>query len=308
MNTDFRLKANGKLLISGEYLVLNGAKALAFPINFGQEIIVKATSTSILNWKSTENNKVWFTASFELNDLKILKTTDMQIALELKKILQSAILLNPDFICSANGYDVSINADYPLKWGLGSSSTLIYLIAVWAKINEFSLFKKVAVGSGYDIACASEQSPIFYQLIDNLPHITPAEFGLGIKNHCLFAYLGNKQSSNAEIEKYKQNQKPTQTQIKRVSELADEFSKADNAADLIEIMNEHEQILSSILKQPMLAHQSFPSFKGAVKSLGAWGGDFALFASHKSPEDLSEELKQYGITSIFSYKDLLIKK
>ena len=33
--------SNGKLLLTGEYVVLDGAKALAVPTRFGQNLIVK---------------------------------------------------------------------------------------------------------------------------------------------------------------------------------------------------------------------------------------------------------------------------
>ena len=33
--------SNGKLLITGEYVVLDGAKALALPTKFGQSLVVK---------------------------------------------------------------------------------------------------------------------------------------------------------------------------------------------------------------------------------------------------------------------------
>ena len=34
--------SNGKLLITGEYVVLDGAKALALPTKFGQSLVVKS--------------------------------------------------------------------------------------------------------------------------------------------------------------------------------------------------------------------------------------------------------------------------
>jgi mevalonate kinase len=307
MNTDFRLKANGKLLISGEYLVMNGAKALAFPIRYGQEINIKSIPDHIINWKSIQNDQIWFTASFSLPDLSILTTSDTAIAFELKNILQHARNLNPEFLFTQCGFSIDIKADYPLKWGFGSSSTLIYLISRWACINEFSLYKKLTDGSAYDIACASQQRPIFYQMTDKMPKITLTEFGNGIKNHCIFAYLGNKQNSKDEIERYKKAEIPSQKLIDRISELSDEFCKATSASELIEITTEHEHIISSIIQKPVLAQQRFSEFRGSVKSLGAWGGDFAMFTADKSIDELREDLKQLGLTTLFSYDDFVIK-
>jgi mevalonate kinase len=307
MSTSIKLKANGKLLISGEYLVMNGAKALAFPICFGQDMTIEMIADSVINWKSTENNQEWFTASFKLPKLSVIKSSDMSIAKVLEHILQAAQSLNPQFIFK-KGCLIEINANYPLKWGFGSSSTLISLIARWANINEYSLYKMVSNGSGYDVACATQQTPIFYQLIDGTPVVTKAEFGNAIKNHCLFAYLGNKQSSNEEINNYKEKETPSQIAIERISELTDNICKANNVSELIENIREHEEILSSILNRPTLAQDKrFLNFNGAVKSLGAWGGDFAICVADKPISMLREELKQLGITTMFSYDELRIK-
>lgn len=308
MNTNLNLKANGKLLISGEYLVLNKAKSLAFPICFGQEMNVSLISEPVLKWESTENDIIWFTVSYTMSNLTIINTSDINIAEELKKLLNSARIFNPEFLSDQYGFSVKINANYSLKWGFGSSSTLISLIARWANINEFSLYRQISNGSAYDLACATEKTPIFYQLTDNKPIITQTEFGNGLKYHSLFAYLGNKQDSKQEVEFYKNNISPTQKQIERISNLANEFSKASNADELIEIINEHELIISSILRRKTLAQQRFPDFQGAVKSLGAWGGDFALFTSKKPVEELRADLKYSGIFTMFSYNELLIKE
>jgi len=45
---------HGKFLITGEYLVLKGALALAQPLRFGQHMDVKKTTEPILHWKSLD--------------------------------------------------------------------------------------------------------------------------------------------------------------------------------------------------------------------------------------------------------------
>jgi hypothetical protein len=42
------------------------------------------------------------------------------------------------------------------------------------------------------------------------------------------------------------------------------------------LMERHEEILSKILGIPPVKQQVFPDHPGAIKSLGAWGGDFIL--------------------------------
>ena len=53
--------SNGKLLITGEYLVLDGALSLALPTTYGQSLTVNPIKLSKLLWKSIDcNNEIWF--------------------------------------------------------------------------------------------------------------------------------------------------------------------------------------------------------------------------------------------------------
>lgn len=308
MNIKFSKKANGKLLLSGEYLVLNGAKALAVPLKFGQQITVESfDENAVINWKSSVNGNTWFAATFCLQTLKLKNATDTVIATELQKIMRAAFLLNPDFIKNQEkGLNIYIEANYPLQWGLGSSSTLIYLIASWLGIDKFQLYSKVSNGSGYDVACAAAANPIFYQITDNKPIITQAEIGTAIKNHAVFAWLGKKQNSRKEVENYIKTINPTTTQINRISELSVAMCHAATASELTHIIKEHEQILSEILKRESIEKLNFPDFEGGIKSLGAWGGDFAMFVSEKSNIQLKEELKTMGFDVIYCYDEILL--
>ena len=44
MDTKKTFYSNGKLLITAEYLVLDGAKAFALPTKFGQNLIIEETN------------------------------------------------------------------------------------------------------------------------------------------------------------------------------------------------------------------------------------------------------------------------
>jgi len=188
MSTNNTLRANGKLLISGEYLVMNGAVALAFPVRFGQELKISPINDHILNWDSKQDKETWFSASFNMENLSVIKPSDSGIASSLWRILQAARSFNPDFPLSDKGCKATITADYPLEWGLGSSSTLISLIARWAEIDEYSLFRIISGGSGYDLACATRNAPFFYQLVDEEPTVSFVEVGDGPKKPPIFAF------------------------------------------------------------------------------------------------------------------------
>ena len=48
--------SNGKLLLTGEYVVLDGAKALAVPTRFGQNLIVASVQYSGTKIRNHESN------------------------------------------------------------------------------------------------------------------------------------------------------------------------------------------------------------------------------------------------------------
>src|SRR5207344_923112 len=92
------------------------------------------------------------------------------------EILHEAYLLNPKFINESDGYTVETKLTFPKFWGLGTSSTLINNIGQWLNIDAFELLQNSFGGSGYDIACAQNDSAIVYQLEDGKPTVTPILF------------------------------------------------------------------------------------------------------------------------------------
>ena len=49
--------SHGKLLLSGEYVVLDGALSLAIPTKYGQSLILESIEESKFLWKSFDENK-----------------------------------------------------------------------------------------------------------------------------------------------------------------------------------------------------------------------------------------------------------
>ena len=99
--------SNGKLLLTGEYLVLDGAKSLALPTKFGQDLVVENIKEPQLIWGSfTDSGECWFEAIFDLPKLRLVNCTfnsDKEgsaefIAETLLEILEEAKRLNPDFL------------------------------------------------------------------------------------------------------------------------------------------------------------------------------------------------------------------
>jgi len=216
--------------------------------------------------------------------------------------------LNPNFLNSDEGFEVKTNLSFLRNWGLGSSSTLINNIASWAKVDSFTLLWKAFSGSGYDIACAQNNIPILYQLEDQKPIVATVDFNPSFADELFFVHLNKKQNSREGIRKYKEYQSKrsfdsAQDDIVEISKLTDEFVKASSAKDLGFIIEEHERIISSIIKLNPIKKELFPDYFGEVKSLGAWGGDFVLATG---TEDTQSYFKQKGFETVLSYKEMVL--
>ena len=81
--------------------------------------------------------------------------------------------------------------DFDPNWGLGSSSTLISLLAQWANVNPYELLKMTMGGSGYDIACATASQPIIYRLENGSPIVEKADFKPAFADKLYFVYQGH---------------------------------------------------------------------------------------------------------------------
>ncbi|MEO6348828.1 MAG: GYDIA family GHMP kinase [Aquaticitalea sp.] len=296
--------SNGKLLLTGEYVVLDGALSLGIPTNLGQSLKVELIEEPKINWKSLdENGTVWFEAEFLIAEIlsNSSKSGD-EIWDRLTQILKEAKKINPQFLVGKNGFQIVSKMDFPKNWGLGTSSTLINNIANWADVNAFELLSKTFGGSGYDIACAQHDFPITYQLKSGAPEIKEVAFNPTFKNDLYFLYLNKKQNSRNGIAHYKSNKTDISKEISDINQITIELIYCSNLNDFQKLMDAHEHIISKIIKQQPIKELLFADFKGSIKSLGAWGGDFVLVASEENP---SEYFKSKGFNTILSYEQLI---
>ncbi|MEM9000176.1 MAG: GYDIA family GHMP kinase, partial [Bacteroidota bacterium] len=170
-----RFYSNGKLLLAGEYVILDGALGLAVPTKFGQSLQASSIHSPQLRWTSLdEKGEIWFESSFTLEHYEPIESSDRETADTLSRILCAAKKGNPRFL--ETGHQVETRLGFSRNWGLGSSSTLINNIAQWAEIDAHELLWNSFSGSGYDISCAQHSHPIFYQLKKRAPIVAKATF------------------------------------------------------------------------------------------------------------------------------------
>lgn len=295
--------ANGKLLLTGEYLVLKGALALAVPTKLGQTLTVETVHAPSLQWDAYKPDGPWFSATLSPDHLDVIDTDDSSKALKLSRILTVVRELNPSVFKPGLRFETHLG--FKPEWGLGSSSTLISNLAQWAEINPYQLLKKTVGGSGYDVACATASTPIFYRLDNEMPQIIPVAFDPPFAERLFFVYQGKKQHSSDEVKGFarRMQEYDPQADIEAVSEISRTLPEVITLADFRECLDRHEAILGHCLdRQPV--KQQFPDFEGSLKSLGAWGGDFLLAATEWPFEKVKEYFYSKGLDTIFKYQEL----
>ena len=296
-----KIHSNGKLLITGEYLVLDGAISLALPCNYGQSLRFTSHKKNILNWISLDVNKeIWFEASFEANTFKVQKTSDDNIVKWVQKILKSSSELSR----SKKKLEGTIinELEFPSNWGLGSSSTLLNNISNLYEIDPYDLHFSTTNGSGYDIACASYNTSLTYQIINNKPIVNPIDWNPNYKNEIIFIYLNNKQKSNLEIKRYNKLKKNLDL-VNQISNITKKIIKSKSITEFEKLIDQHELIISELIQTKTVKEKYFSDYNGSIKSLGAWGGDFILATRNNKNYFLEK-----GFNTVFTFSELIKNK
>ena len=305
--------SHGKFLLTGEYLVLKGALALALPLELVQSLTVETVCTPSLQWNAYKPNGPWFSVTMNPENLEIINSDDQPKAEKLSEILKAVKQLNP--AAFKDGLCFETRLDFDPNWGLGSSSTLIANLARWANVNPYELLRLTFGGSGYDIACATAEEPIYYQVKAKVPEpvegptpmVEPIDFNPPFAEHLFFIYQGQKQSSSKEIKAFlaKANPVDLQKDIEAVSEISRAVPKCETLNEFAMLMQCHERIIARCIGQePVQKH--FPDFEGVLKSLGAWGGDFILAATEWDKSQVKEYFKGKGLEVVFGYKEIVL--
>ncbi|RAV29747.1 GYDIA family GHMP kinase [Sinomicrobium soli] len=305
--TTKKFYGNGKLLLSGEYVVLDGAQCLAVPTVYGQQMTVAPGAPGQLHWASEDHNgNPWFTYVFDLEALfakENYTAPEDQVALRLASLFREARNLNPGFLRTGQGYRVATRLGFPRNWGLGSSSTLVSNIADWAGVNPYLLLERTFSGSGYDIACARNNTAILYRTGSPLPEITPVRFSPAFKSCLYFVHLNRKQDSREGIRHYKDLKIPKAQAIRDITGISLQLSRCRTLEEFEQLLGRHETIIASLVALPPVKERLFPDYPGGVKSLGAWGGDFVLVTTENDPRDY---FASRGYHTVLPYEDMVL--
>lgn len=233
-----------------------------------------------------------------------MKTTNDKQAEYLTKLFKAAVRLNSDFLSKWSGFKVQTKLDFPLTWGLGSSSTLTHLIAKWADINPLLLHFKVSNGSGYDVAAAGVDLPLVYELSEDSVNFTEVDIEWPFVDQLYFVHLNRKQSSEAGLKYYLKNGKNRPQLAKDLSAITKEIVDCTTLDSFERLLKAHEEMVSKSLMLSPMGKEFFSDYWGTIKSLGAWGGDFVMATSNRSEAETKEYFKKKGYKTIMNFNDL----
>ena len=302
--------SHGKLLLTGEYTVLDGATALAVPTKFGQSLQVEPGDTREIQWKSLDEQDVsWFSGSFRIEevlsqrDSGAKKSKGEEVRKMLFLTLRAAAKLNPKPL-QKTGLRVTSKVDFPREWGLGTSSTLVNNVASWFEIDPFELLDQTFGGSGYDIAVAQHKKPITYELSNGKRKVLTSSFDPPFKNEIFFVHLNRKQNSRESIAHYRRQEKDKISEaVEKISGITHRVLNCENLQEFEMLLEIHETIISQVTGLPKVKNQLFPDYPGAVKSLGGWGGDFILATGGEAEKDY---FRKKGFLTVIPFSEMLL--
>ncbi|WP_260128184.1 GYDIA family GHMP kinase [Elizabethkingia anophelis] len=295
--------SHGKLLLTSEYVVLDGAKALAIPTKPGQDLSAEKIDDhrSLIYWETYREGKLWLKTCIDYKNLFVTETNIANASAFILKIFSTLKDMRSESLEADYSYILKSNVQFPENFGLGSSSTLMNNIANWGNVDAFALNDIALGGSGYDIAVAKAGAPIIYIRNRGNKTVETVNYSPSFKDQLLFVHLNKKQDSREGITMYKQMEK-SQDLIHYFSKLTDEILISGNLENFSLIMEDHEKTMSNFLKIPTVKEKYFKNAPSFFKSLGAWGGDFILTTKFC---DYENYFLHNGFPNFFSYDELI---
>lgn len=296
--------AHGKFLLTGEYAVLDNVDALAIPLKLDQRLTIVPRKDRLIQWISyNSDGQIWFENSFEIDKLTDSRFKgDGPIAQKLVQILKTALRL-AEKTNFDRGFNATTTLDFDRKFGMGTSSTLITMVADWLQCDPYELQFECFGGSGYDIACAKASSPIIYNYNDANPKVVPMSYRPEFTDNLFFIYLNQKQDSRDSIASFNP-ERLTDENRDLLNEMPKRFLETEDDLETFEaVITQHEQIIGELIGVKPIKERLFPEYSGAIKSLGGWGGDFILATGTK--ESISY-FKEKGYQQIYNWNQVVL--
>lgn len=145
---------------------------------------------------------------------------------------------------------------------------------------------------------------MLYRLQEGRPYSYPLQLLFPHTNRIYFVYLNQKQNSKEGIKRYRTVTKSKPKLAESITKITEQLILAQTISDFCTLLNQHEATISQYLGIPTVKERLFADFKGTIKSLGAWGGDFVLAISET--EDVPAYFVSKGYPICISYAEMII--
>ena len=91
--------------------------------------------------------------------------------------------------------------------------------------------------------------------------------------------------------------------MKQIDQLTEQFLKCETVTEFEVLIEAHEALVSKVIQLAPVKEKLFNDYYGAVKSLGAWGGDFVLATGDHNTKSYFESK---GYHTVLKYTDLIL--
>ena len=306
---------HGKLLLTGEYFVLDGVPALAVPTKLGQRFTFGVSTGPCVSWWSYDvDGYCWFNYQFPVAksveyylEQEQLRRGANPTATRIWQLLKAiAQLSGRELKELTSSWWVKSHLEFNRNWGLGSSSTLVAALADKFEVNPYELLEKTFGGSGYDLACAIADGPLIYERNGTNPTVTPLNWSPDWLSQTYFIYRNQKQNSREGIQAYRAAT-IADADRRRIGELTHALTHQTlHLRAVAQLLHEHETIVGRTLNLQPVQEELFPDFPGQLKSLGAWGGDFIWALSERDPADVRKYFNERGYETVIPYHEMIL--
>lgn len=276
--------APGKVMLCGEYAVMSGVPALAFPAHKGQWMRVwdaNFEGNGTLNWENKDlYGEKWFECKIDTTHMQVISSSNEEVSSVLLRLLKAIENKLPVFF-DGKYFRVETNTEFSVNSGLGTSSSLIALMSKWTGVDAFVLQKEVFGGSGYDVACSLLARPVRFWLENNEPCWDHYVLNSDLTKDWYVVFPGKKRNSREALAEVKDrlNALASDTlMLMQLKQIASMISHAANTTMLEAGLEMWQAMLAGYLELPKAYdYLGLKPVKGGLcKWLGAWGGDMIL--------------------------------
>ena len=93
--------------------------------------------------------------------------------------------------------------------------------------------------------------------------------------------------------------------VTEVTQLTREMIHANDLVTFNKVIRSHEEVVGRALGYQKVKDVHFGDFWGEVKSLGAWGGDFAMVTSDRSATETREYFENKGFKTVIPFSEII---